>query len=328
MPADYAKRIDRLLRLLTLIQSETGWNAKRLAALFGVTERNIYRDLQVLEDANIPYSFDEETNGYRIRADFFMPAISLTLDEALALIALGQHIGGGEQVPYTKAAEKAITKVRCNLPRPVQDELDKVDKHLAIQLPAVNPPEAGQDVYGKVKHAISRGLAMECVYKSLSRPSHNGQPFLFKPYTLFFSRRAWYAVGHHSRAREVRSLKLSRFESCKLTDQAYKIPADFSLQKHLGNAWAMIKGQKTYEVELSFDEEFADTIADTHWHATQEVDWDEAGKTISFRCKVDGLDEIVWWILGMGPHCVVKQPKELAERVKELSQQTVKLYDP
>ena len=45
-----------------------------------------------------------------------------------------------------------------------------------------------------------------------------------------------------------------------------------------------------------------------------------------FRCKVDGLDEIVWWILSMGPHCVVKKPKELVERVKELATRMVKNY--
>lgn len=38
-----------------------------------------------------------------------------------------------------------------------------------------------------------------------------------------------------------------------------------------------------------------------------------------FRCKVDGLDEIVWWILSMGPHCVVNKPPELADRVGELA---------
>ena len=35
-----------------------------------------------------------------------------------------------------------------------------------------------------------------------------------------------------------------------------------------------------------------------------------------FRCKVDGLDEIVWWILGMGPNCIVKQPKSGDYRVQ------------
>ena len=46
-----------------------------------------------------------------------------------------------------------------------------------------------------------------------------------------------------------------------------------------------------------------------------------------FRCKVDGLDEIVWWILSMGPHCVVNNPSELAERVRELAAGIVSQYE-
>jgi len=78
----------------------------------------------------------------------------------------------------------------------------------------------------------------------------------------------------------------------------------------------MIRGGKTYKVEIWFDPTFAETIADTHWHPTQEVQWNEDGSTL-FRCTVDGLDEIVWWVLSMGPHCVVKKPKALVDRVRK-----------
>ncbi len=103
----------------------------------------------------------------------------------------------------------------------------------------------------------------------------------------------------------------------EVTDEGFTIPKTFALEKHLGNAWRMIRGKKTYEVELWFDPQFADTVSDTHWHRTQEVEWND-DESITFRCKVDGLDEIIWWALSYGPHCVVKQPNELAEQVKAL----------
>ena len=87
----------------------------------------------------------------------------------------------------------------------------------------------------------------------------------------------------------------------------------------------MIRGGKTYKVELDFDPEFAETIADTHWHATQEVIWHD-DNSITFKCTVDGLEEIVWWILSMGPHCLVKKPPELAQQVKALAAAVVEKY--
>lgn len=196
MPADYG-RIHRLLKILMHIQAENGWTAKRLALECSTTERNIYRDLKMLEGAGVPYSFDKETNGYRVGRDFFMPSVSLTLEESLALVALAEHVGGREQVPFTTAAAKAISKVRCSLPQKVQDELVKLDDRVAIQLAAVNPPEGTADVYQTMRGAMANRYALLCNYESASTNGDNKPTadFLFKPYTLFFSTRAWYGVS-------------------------------------------------------------------------------------------------------------------------------------
>ncbi|MCC7193325.1 MAG: HTH domain-containing protein [Phycisphaeraceae bacterium] len=103
LDAEYA-RLHRVLQIIQLIQQQDGWNAKSLARACGVTERTIYRDLILLQGANIPFFFDEERRCYRIRQDFFMPPIDLALDEVLALVALGEEIGKKEQIPFTMAA--------------------------------------------------------------------------------------------------------------------------------------------------------------------------------------------------------------------------------
>jgi predicted DNA-binding transcriptional regulator YafY len=248
----------------------------------------------------------------------------LTLEESLALAALAEQIGGHEQVPFTQAAAKAISKIRGQLPAALRQELEQIEQHVAIKLAAAQPPEAAKDVYQTVQRALASRRALRCEYESLAK-DQNGQEFVFQPYTLFFSQRAWYVIGHHSLYDEVRCLKLNRFTVIQPTAIGYDIPKSFSLAEHLGHAWRMIRGKKRYEVELQFDAEFAETIADTHWHATQEVIWNE-DESITFRCTVDGLDEIVWWVLSMGPHCVVMKPRELAIRVKELAEGIVGRY--
>src|SRR5688572_30299499 len=167
MPADYG-RIHRLLKILTLIQGERGWNPKRLARECQTTERSIYRDMKMLQGAGVPYAFDKQTDGYVIGGDFFMPAVSLTLEESLALAALAEHVGGREQVPFTGAAYKAIGKVRCNLPRSVQNELEKLDRHVEVQLAATGSSDGIEDVYGCVRRAITTRRALRCAYDSLS----------------------------------------------------------------------------------------------------------------------------------------------------------------
>ena len=320
---DYA-RLHRILKIISLIQGQKGWDVKRLAAECSVTQRTIYRDLDLLEGAGIPYFYDAEQKCYQIRRDFFMPPVDLTLDEALAIVALGEHIGGQEQIPVTKAANRAVAKIRSRLPDRIRRELEGLDNHVSIKLAAGISPHGIDDVYEQVRTAIVTRRVLRCRYDSVSGTKKD-ETFQFRPYTLFFQQRAWYVVGYHEGRREIRNLKLNRFTDISLTETPYDVPASFNLKKHLGNAWRMMRGKSTYDVELRFDAEFADTISDTHWHDTQQVDWQDDG-SIVFRCKVDGLDEIVWWVLSMGPHCRVIAPKELAQRVRELVDGMAKHY--
>ena len=325
MAADYS-RIHRLLKILTLIQGEQGWTAARLALECGTTQRTVYRDLKMLDAAGIPCFFDEDTKGYSVRRDFFLPPVQLEFDEALALLALAQHIGGAEQVPHTQAAARAISKIRGQLPAKVREELEQIEDHVQMKLAAAMPPESSQDVYQTVRQALAAKRALSCEYESASRDSADGQRFLLHPYTLFFNQRAWYVIGHHSRHNEIRCMKLNRFVRIEPTDVAYAIPKNFTLDKHLGNAWRMIRGKAEHEVELHFDKDFADNISDTAWHTTQDIQWNE-DDSITFRCTVAGLDEIVWWVLSMGPHCRVIKPAALAKRVAELAEGVVALYN-
>lgn len=322
LEASYA-RVHRILAIIALIQNQKGWNAKRLAQHCGVDVRSIYRDLNMLEGANIPYFYDPQLKCYQIRRDFFMKPIELTLDEALAIMALGEKIGGEEQVSCTRAAARVVAKIRAQLPDKIRRGLEDLEKHLSIKL-AASSPDGADDVYERVQQAIAAKRALRCRYDAAAG-QNDGKPFLFKPYALHFNQRAWYVVGFHDGRNGIRNLKLSRFTEAQLTDQPYIIPATFSLKKHLGHAWRMIRGPRKYEVELHFDAEFAETISDTHWHDTQQIQWN-ADDSITFRCKVDGLDEIVWWVLSMGPHCQVKAPRELADRVRGLAEGILNLY--
>jgi predicted DNA-binding transcriptional regulator YafY len=47
---------------------------------------------------------------------------------------------------------------------------------------------------------------------------------------------------------------------------------------------------------------------------------------VDIRFTVDGLEEIVWWVLSYGPHCRVMEPGELRERVRRLQQSAAAQY--
>lgn len=326
MSAKYT-RIHRLLRVLTLIQSGPGWGPQRLADECGVTVRTIHRDMDELKGVGVPWRFDQASGGYVIERDFFLPPVHLTIDEALSLAVLCEHVAGQEQIPFLKPAWRALTKLQAQLPDSTRDELADIGQHIAIQTAQAMPPDGVIDVYDKVQGAIAKRSRLRCSYES--NAGDDDESFLFDPYVLFFSVRAWYAIGrHHGRGDdgETRCLKLSRFTAIEPTDEDFAIPEDFSLKNHLGNAWRMIRGEPDYDVEILFDAEFANTISETQWHPTQEIELHEDGSA-TFRCTVAGLDEILWWVLSMGPHCCVVSPTELSHRVQKEARSIQATYD-
>ena len=190
-------------------------------------------------------------------------------------------------------------------------------------------PDGYADVYERMQSAIASRSTLRCRYDSAAaerekRGKAENNEFDFAPYALFFCVRAWYVIGRRSDRAELRTMKLSRFSKVQPTEKSFARPRGFTLDKHLGNAWRMMRG-KDVDIELRFDAEFADTIADTRWHRTQDFQMHPDG-SCTFTATVSGFEEIVWWILSMGPHCTVLKPKARAERVRDLAAQTAARY--
>src|SRR5688572_21215793 len=116
MGFDYHQRIDRLFRIITLIQAGRGWSPRTLADELGCAQRTVYRDLMHLKDAGIPVVYDTRTRRYAIDGQFFMPPVQMSLEESLALAALCDHVAGREQIPFLKAASRAVSKIESQLP--------------------------------------------------------------------------------------------------------------------------------------------------------------------------------------------------------------------
>lgn len=173
-----------------------------------------------------------------------------------------------------------------------------------------------------MRRAIANKRKVRCTYEG----SRHGKPFLFRPYALFFGQRAWYVIGHSVAANGERSLKLNRLGKVEPTDRPYMIPDDWTLEKSLGYAWRMIRGDRRYLVKIHFDLECARNVTDTLWHKTQRITPADDGDGCLFECEVDGLEEIPWWVLGYGPHARVMTPAELVERVVQSVEKMCRLY--
>ena len=64
-------RIDRLLGIITLLQSRKYVTGEKIAEKFGISVRSVYRDMKTLNEQGIPVSF-EPHRGYFIVNAYFL----------------------------------------------------------------------------------------------------------------------------------------------------------------------------------------------------------------------------------------------------------------
>lgn len=73
--ARQCERLGRLLQTLQLITSKGRWDADGLAEELECSRRTVYRMLQTLSMAGVPWYFDESCRAYRVRPGFKFPII-------------------------------------------------------------------------------------------------------------------------------------------------------------------------------------------------------------------------------------------------------------
>jgi predicted DNA-binding transcriptional regulator YafY len=115
-PRRGVSKLARLLELIVLLHGGPSFSVEELSRTLGVSRRTLFRYLNVLSEASVPFYYDQLLKGYRIRRDFFIAPPRLTADEALALYqGFELALKNGS---HPKAREFAIawSKVESQLP--------------------------------------------------------------------------------------------------------------------------------------------------------------------------------------------------------------------
>ena len=308
-------RIHRLLKLIQLLQSGRWYNARQLAELAGVSRRTVFRDLATLQESDIHVVYDESRQGYSLPGHRFLPATEFTIDEALALVVLCHELADPSSgVPFQQSAASAAMKIMSNLPGRLREDTGQLISAISLHLDPVNPLDESQPTYLAIVRAMSEKRKIRLHYSSLFE--QDDICTLVSPYRLHFHRRSWYLIGRSSLHREVRTFNIGRILDAEIVDSHFQVPQRFSLDRHFGDAWNMIREpDERHDVVVRFQPQVATNVAEVRWHKTQRTVWNDDG-TLDFHVSVEGLREIVWWILGYGEQAEVLEPPKLRAELK------------
>jgi len=316
-----ADRLARILRVLEMIQGRARYGPKEIAAELEVSERTVFRDLNVLELAGVPWSYNKEHHHYWVRPGYLFPALNLSDDEMIGQVT-ATAITSAPGLDVTRGAAPATRKLWANSREQAAKLLEDVEKVTAILDLKLADHSRSHETIRTIQWALCQGRKLTGTYASPYEP--RPKRLDLHPYRLCLVQQAWYLIARPEGADQPRTYRVTRFKTLRPLDAPSAVPDDFDFKAYFGNAWGVFRGAQSYEVAVQFSREAADLVTETIWHSTQTVERHGDGSvTLSFT--VDGLNEVAYWLLGWSGRVIVVKPPELREIVLDHLQKAVEM---
>lgn len=301
------KRVQRLVKILQLID---GGNIGRLglANKFEVSERQIYRDVESLIEAEFPITYSKKTGAYSFHEGCSLKKISLHPSELQVLLIAKQvlsSVGDGLASDFDSFLFRLLHESKKSsaftMP-PISILMDT----------AVNSSEIGA-LYQNILYAIDEREQVEI--------DHRGQDGVYgkrqiDPYRLFHSDGFWYVIGYCHLREDIRTFALDKIRSVTLLRRYFAIRNSFNFDSYMANCWKKYYLGEPEAVTIRFSPEAAKDIKRKKWHPSQEIKANQDG-SIDFTVTISGYDEIMKWILSWGGNARVIFPVELREKIKK-----------
>ena len=324
-----AARLGRVLLLLENLAKTEGLTLTQLSAMLECSTQTIRRDLRVLEGAGYLWECGKRDKRYRLGAKSKFPfsITKLSDDELLGQVMAG-IIALAPGLEPARGARRMSSALAAQLhsERPMEklgvQILTNTEQLVATPALSLADHRHSQEVIRTALHAL---LIKRQIQGDYASPYHaQPEPLRLHPYRLCLVKQAWYLIARPYEGKQPKTYRIARFRSLDLLNLPAQTPDEFDLRAYFGNAWAVYRGDKTYDVEITFDKEAAPLVLETVWHHTQQATKHRDGSlTLTFR--VDGLDEIVHWVLGWSGRAKVMRPKELRELVVKHLRQALEL---
>ena len=218
-----AERLNEIVHQLRRMHQAV--TADTLAALFEVSPRTIYRDIQDLMDSGIPIT-GEAGVGYVIDKQYHLPPIMFDADEIEA-IALGiGMVSNWTDAAFARKAKSAYEKIQATLTAPMIHELTQISTFSApsrYKIPwKVN--------FTEVRECIRRKQFVTFSYLDLSDQVTERT---IRPLALISFSPIWLLAGWCEMRQNFRNFRLDRISDFSISPQRFRDEKGKALSDYL-----------------------------------------------------------------------------------------------
>lgn len=209
------KRISRLTSLLIHLQSNRVITATQLSKKFSVSIRTIYRDIRALEEAGIPV-ITEEGKGYSLTADYRIPPVMFTEQEALALITAEQLVLANNDTSFIQNYTDATSKIKAIMRDSALEKIYLLKERIQIRR---NVKKTTSNLLSTVQLALINHQLLRINYHDAFNKVTERQ---IEPFALYSDGENWVLFAFCRLRGDFRAFRLDRVLQLSTLDEKFR----------------------------------------------------------------------------------------------------------
>jgi predicted DNA-binding transcriptional regulator YafY len=220
-------RIDRLLGIITTLQSKKYIPAEKIAAKYNISIRTVYRDIKAIAEQGIPVSF-EQHKGYFLVEGYFLPPVSFSEQEANALLLMQSVVERFADQSIAANYYSALDKVKSVMRNPDKERMDFLQEHTRFQTSLAL--QLNFNHLSQLQQAITAKQIIELEYKNTKDENSKR---LVEGIGLIFYAYNWHLAAWCHIRNAYRDFRVSRIIQIKLTGLAFKKKKHIELSEYM-----------------------------------------------------------------------------------------------
>lgn len=297
------KSSERRLKLMLLLQQPgRKLTVDEIAKKFEVSRRTIFRDLNALQEINVPVTWDKYA-GYGVMEGYKVPPLMFTSKE-LATIMVGLNFVKSQvDKQLVEDAGGVELKIKNVLPRELTDFMSSLEERTIVDpyLKFGLEKKEGGDWY-LISSAIAQKKRLEFRYKNKKGEISTRK---VDPYILVFYEDHWNMIGKSHLRGENRNFVLEQMEEIKILEENIRPEKNIDIEGLIFRF-----DESSHFVELLVEKTILKRFR-ANLPAKIIKQNPENSKKIKLSFRFDNLDFINEWLLQFGKEVEIIGPKEL-----------------
>lgn len=303
-------KLDRLISIIMILLERKKISATKLAEMFEVSPRTIYRDIEAINTAGIPIiTYPGVNGGIGIMEEYKIDKKLFTASDITTLL---MGLGSISSTMINDEIINTLAKIKGLVPAEQLRDIELKSNQITIDLAPWIGNKNIHPYLTKIKTALNEKRLLSFMYSDRDSKKSIRK---VEPYKLILKQSNWYLQGYCTSRKDLRTFKLSRISALEILEDTFH-PRELDT-KQLG-AWGDIE-KRLITVKLLVDESLRERMIE---HCGEEnIEPAENNKLIVKFPFVE--DEFGYnLLLSFGDKCQCCEPQtireELIRRVKNI----------